>query len=218
MMGLIQNIADQRHPQMPTSHRYRQFSPQGASIRRLPPLQPITRVVSPDHQILHYNVTVALEARPLGHRFSRRNHLLFVNHQRPRLAPLLRPRPFACRIRAGRVAFRYVSPLSPPNRTCTFQHIRLSRDWLPLPGLSLGLSSHSRSQPAPFGSSHTIPGAIAVIRYPETSISCGPSPCGWLSRPPTTMAAPTLIPVIGGLLTFPSRYKPPTFTTVDSAR
>lgn len=40
------------------------------------------RVVGPDHQILHHNVTVALEARPLGHRFSRRNHLLFVNHQR----------------------------------------------------------------------------------------------------------------------------------------
>src|SRR5918999_2817358 len=55
----------------------------------------ITRVVSPDHQILHYNVTVALEARPLGHRFSRRDDLLFMNHKRRRLAPLLRPRPFA---------------------------------------------------------------------------------------------------------------------------
>src|SRR5919109_4555072 len=47
------------------------------------------------HQILHHNVTVALEARSLGHRFSRRDDLLFVNHQRRRLAPLLRPRPFA---------------------------------------------------------------------------------------------------------------------------
>src|SRR5918992_4272155 len=55
----------------------------------------ITRVVSPDHQILHYNVTVALEARPLRHRFSRRDDLLFMNHKRRRLAPLLRPRPFA---------------------------------------------------------------------------------------------------------------------------
>src|ERR671915_828709 len=54
----------------------------------------ITRVVSPNHQILHHNVTVALEARPLGHRFSRRDDLLFMNHQRRRLAPLLRPRPF----------------------------------------------------------------------------------------------------------------------------
>src|ERR671916_1925810 len=94
-MVLIQNIADQRHPKMPTSHRYRQFSHQGASIRRLPPLQTITRVVSPNHQILHYNVTVAFEARSLGHRFSRRDDLLFMNHKRRRLAPLLRPRPFA---------------------------------------------------------------------------------------------------------------------------
>jgi hypothetical protein len=67
------------------------------------------------------------------------------------------------RIRAGRVAFRYVSPLSPPNRTCTFQHIRLSRDWLPLPRLPLASSSRSRSQPAPFGSSQTFMGLLLLV-------------------------------------------------------
>jgi hypothetical protein len=48
------------------------------------------------------------------------------------------------------------------------------------------------------------------------SIPWRPSPCRRLSRPPSTMTPPTLWYVIGGLLTFASIPRPPTFTTMYS--
>src|SRR5262249_13243531 len=52
---------------------------------------------------------------------------------------------------------------------------------------------------------------------PEASISWRPSPCGRLSRPPTTMTPPTLLTVIGRLLALSFHQEPLTFRQVDSS-
>jgi hypothetical protein len=56
-----------------------------------------------------------------------------------------------CKVGARRVALQHVSSPPPPNRTCKFPSIRLSRDWrLPPPVLPLVLSGSSRSLPPRF--------------------------------------------------------------------
>ena len=42
--------------------------------------------------------------------------------------------------------------------------------------------------------------------------------CGWLSQPQTTMAAPTPVSNLRGLLAFAFRHGPPTFMKTDSAK
>ena len=70
-----------------------------------------------------------------------------------------------------------------------------------LPSVTAGLSSR-------FDFAFIVPyssGNSGYLSNPEVSTSCHPSPCGRLSRPPTTMAAPTPSAVIGRLLALACR-------------
>ena len=114
-----------------------------------------------------------------------------------------------------RLARRQVSPSPSPNRTCAFPCIRLSRDRpsaAGLPPLGHPVSISPACRP-------TLPGEPSgYLSSPGASIPCRPSPWGRLSRPPTTMAAPTAVAGIGRLPALPSRHRSLLFLPVDSAR
>jgi len=79
-----------------------------------------------------------------------------------------------------------VSRLPPPNRACGFHRTRLSRGRHSSPGVTAGSVALSLS-PGVAANIHAAPG----WRLLGTPSPCRPSPCGRLSRPPSTMAAPT---------------------------
>ena len=115
---------------------------------------------------------------------------------------------------------RPVSSLPPPNRTCQFPGIRLSGDWPSAPRVTPGLVSSVTFAAAPL--------PLRAAGWPErtqapsrswtlsASIPWSPSPCGWLSQPPSTMWPPPLTRFTDGRLISPCQ--PPTFTTMTSAR
>src|SRR5262249_20840416 len=81
---------------------------------------------------------------------------------------------------------KQVSRLPPPNPPCGFHHNGLSRVRLPHSGLLLGWSSPSR-WPLPRLRFRRVsrPSRRRATLIQRTPNSYRPSPCGWLSQPPT---------------------------------
>jgi hypothetical protein len=132
---------------------------------------------------------------------------------------LVSPPAFACR------SLRWPRGL-PPNlpwlrqgsntafRGAPCHRTRLSRDWrLPVASRSsVLLASKQPGSLATLGR-HRMICDESLLR---TSIPCGPSPCGRLSRPLTTMATPTPLWFMAGLRR--SAEGPPTFPLIRSTR
>src|ERR1700676_3741507 len=90
--------------------------------------------------------------------------------------------------------------LSSPNRTCTSQRIRLSIQVL----LKAKATSAECTSPAclafhRLSKVFTLLQSVTVIRHASHS-NCPPSPCGRLSRPPTTTRAPSTCTASGDTL------------------
>ena len=108
------------------------------------------------------------------------------------------------RIRAERVAFQYVSPLSPPNRTCNFHCIRLSRSQLSSLRITPEIVTFVRFHSFTFRNVLNILRTCYYLSTRKTLTSWRPSPCTRLSRAPTTMTPPTLFSGIDRLLVLTS--------------
>src|SRR6202521_301963 len=92
MMVLVEKVSAKCRSEMAALERRGKLAAQGLALRGLPACQPIAGILGRDNQILNHEITVAQEARARRNRLRRLDEAVFIDLQRPGLAPFVRTR------------------------------------------------------------------------------------------------------------------------------